>query len=239
MPFKYSSAIEISVSSLPSLYVITVRVLFLLVATYFYPRPLHPRLLIPCSALLLSFPDPDPDPFLLLLIFWYTPCCLFCLRLFLFIPLLLLSLLRLLFLLLRLSPYFYFSTSCSFSSSFCRCCSCPPRPFFSTCSIYFAHDQTSFCLLSLSSSPLLPSCSFFPLVFPPQILSPLSCVSDSQSRSTFHLTFSSIFREPKTALAQETISGVTQVILDNATKTQLADMLEGNSTSEDVYVISL
>lgn len=216
------------------------RVLFLLVATYFYPRPLHPRLLIPCSALLLSFPDPDPDPdpFLLLLIFWYTPCCLLCLWLFLFIPLLLLSLLRLLFLLLRLSPYFYFSTSCSFSS-FCRCCSCPPRPFFSTCSIYFAHDQTSFCLLSLSSSPLLPSCSFFPLVFPPQILSPLSYVSDSQSRSTFHLTFSSIFREPKTALAQETISGVTQVILDNATKTQLADMLEGNSTSEDVYVISL
>lgn len=45
-----------------------------------------------------------------------------------------------------------------------------------------------------------------------------------------------VFREPKTALAQETISGVTQVFLDNATKTQLADMLEGNSTSDDVYV---
>ena len=40
-----------------------------------------------------------------------------------------------------------------------------------------------------------------------------------------------LFREPKTALAQETISGDTQVLLDNATKSQLADMLEGNTTS--------
>ena len=42
-----------------------------------------------------------------------------------------------------------------------------------------------------------------------------------------------LFREPKTALAQETISGDTQVLLDNATKSQLADMLEGNSTSDE------
>lgn len=43
-----------------------------------------------------------------------------------------------------------------------------------------------------------------------------------------------VIREPKTALAQETISGVTQVLLDNSTKSQLAAMLEGNSTKDDV-----
>ena len=46
-------------------------------------------------------------------------------------------------------------------------------------------------------------------------------------------------REPKTALAQETISGVTQVSLDDRTKNQLADMLKGNSSSDDVYVSPL
>lgn len=46
-------------------------------------------------------------------------------------------------------------------------------------------------------------------------------------------------REPKTALAQETISGVTQVLLDNSTKSQLAAMLEGNSTKDDVLIKDL
>ncbi|XP_074617953.1 piezo-type mechanosensitive ion channel component 1-like isoform X1 [Acropora palmata] len=46
-------------------------------------------------------------------------------------------------------------------------------------------------------------------------------------------------REPKTALAQETISGFTQVSLDDRTKNQLADMLKGNSSSDDVVIKNL
>jgi len=61
-------------------------------------------------------------------------------------------------------------------------------------------------------------------------------LSDNNVTLRFSYEFT---REPKTALAQETISGVTQVLLDNATKTQLADMLEGNSTSEDVVIKDL
>ncbi|KAL9975258.1 hypothetical protein ACROYT_G012400 [Oculina patagonica] len=61
-------------------------------------------------------------------------------------------------------------------------------------------------------------------------------LSDNNVTMRFSYEFT---REPKTALAQETISGVTQVLLDNATKTQLADMLEGNSTSDDVVIKDL
>lgn len=56
-------------------------------------------------------------------------------------------------------------------------------------------------------------------------------LSDNNVTMRFSYEFT---REPKTALAQETISGVTQVLLDNATKSQLADMVEGNSTNDVV-----
>lgn len=59
-------------------------------------------------------------------------------------------------------------------------------------------------------------------------------LSDNNVTMRFSYEFT---REPKTALAQETISGDTQVLLDNATKSQLADMLEGNSTSDEPVVI--
>lgn len=61
-------------------------------------------------------------------------------------------------------------------------------------------------------------------------------ISDSNVSMLFSYEFT---REPQTALAQETISGVTQVWLDNRTKSQLADMLKGNSTKDDVVIKDL
>ncbi|XP_015749151.1 PREDICTED: piezo-type mechanosensitive ion channel component 1-like [Acropora digitifera] len=73
----------------------------------------------------------------------------------------------------------------------------------------------------------------------------LKCYRESEKcnlslSSCVQVDFSLLFnREPKTALAQETISGFTQVSLDDSTKNQLADMLKGNSSSDDVVIRNL